>query len=226
MKFGHIRIRNFRNSLAATALVVSAGTTSAAPPDMLMQSANLSGSGNTLNVTRVPVRDSTGKVTYKDIALSFDVSNTGVVTLGPGSPVVTTSPSLNVAGFRAGIYKDSDGRHYQVAGPSVLAGGRTAWTVVWIDPPTTSYSFNANWATGAVTGHPNQTTLNNAGITSSGQYSWGIVGNRDSWELLWTEGAIIGAAQSADALTLHYFGSDTIETSSWVLIRCPAGNLC
>jgi hypothetical protein len=84
----------------------------AAPPDMLLQSANLSDSGNTLNVTRVPVRDSTGKITYKDIELTFDISNTGVVTLGPGSPVVTTSPSLNVAGFRAGIYKDTDKRHY------------------------------------------------------------------------------------------------------------------
>jgi hypothetical protein len=113
-----------------------------------------------------------------------------------------------------------------VSGPSVLAGGRTAWTVVWIDPPSTSCSFNASWATGAVIGHPNQTTLTNAGISTSGQYSWGIVGNRDSWELLWTAGNVIGAAQSGDALTLHYFDSNTIVDSSWVFTRCPAGNLC
>ena len=224
MKLGHVRIRDCRNSLAATALLVSAGTASAAPPDMLLQSANLSGSGNTLNVTRVPVRDSTGKVTYKDIELSFDVSNTGVVTLGPGSPVVTTSPTLNVAGFRAGIYKDSLKRHVQVSGPSVLAGGRTGWTLTWIDP-TVSAHFNATWATGAITGHPNEATLKLWGFTTTA-YSWGVIGSNSGFIGSWFPSYVFGAAQLGDVLTLHYFESDTVENSAWVFTRCPAGNLC
>jgi len=225
MKFVNITPRDFRNALTATALVVSAGTASAAPPDMLLQSANVSGSGNTLNVTRVPVRDSTGKVTYKDIELSFDVSNTGVVTLGPGSPVVTTSPSLNVAAFRAGIYKDSLKRHVQVSGPSVLAGGRTGWTISWIDP-TAGNHFNATWATGAVTGHPNETTLKAYGITTTA-YSWGVIGSNNHVFLSgWYPSYVFGAAQTGDTLTLHYFESDTVEDAAWIFTRCPAGNLC
>jgi len=224
MKPVHVTTRNFLASLAATALLAATGTASGATPALFAQSANLSGSGNTLNVTRVPVRDSTGKTTYKDIELTFDVSNTGVVTLGLGSPVVTTSPSLNVAGFKAGVYKDSLGRHVRVSGPSVLPGGRTTWSMDWIDP-TSGHYFNASWATGAVKGHPNETTLNNAGITTT-PYSWGIVGANFAFLGNWYVGGIIGSAQLGDTLTLHWFYNDTIEDASWVFTRCPAGNLC
>ena len=223
MNFKTLTTRDLLISLAAGLIVVTSGA-SAAPPDMLLQSANVSGSGNTLNVTRVPVRDSTGKITYKDIELSFDVSNTGVVTLGAGSPVVTTSPSLNVAAFRAGIYKDSLNRHVQVSGPSVLAGGRTGWTMNWIDPGAGAY-FNATWATGAVTGHPNGTTLTAFGITTT-TYSWGVIGSNNGFLANWFAAYVFGAAQLGDVLTLHYFHNDTAENAAWVFTRCPAGNLC
>src|SRR5215470_7709155 len=52
-----------------------------AGPQSFFGSALITGANNRITVTRVPVIDSRGKVTYRDITIDFEVSSTGVLTL-------------------------------------------------------------------------------------------------------------------------------------------------
>src|ERR1017187_2700037 len=86
--------------IAACAAVASAQT----PPYALFQQATLTGSGNTINATQVPVVTASGLTLYLNLSLQFNVDNNGNFTISSGFPQTTSAPSPITNGFRAGRY--------------------------------------------------------------------------------------------------------------------------
>src|SRR5579863_3776242 len=86
--------------------LASAGLTLAqtASPGPQFQYASITGSGNIINLTRVPVTTASGTVVYQDIVLQFDNDGNGNLTVTAGYPTVNLSPNLLVSSFMAGKY--------------------------------------------------------------------------------------------------------------------------
>ncbi len=125
-------LQNTNRILCILSLIVLALGTNlaeAVTPKAAFGSALITGANNRISVSRVPVINSTGVVTYKDITINFEVSSSGVLTMAPFNPTITASPSLITSGFKAGNYKDGRGNKYVLSGPSVVPGTtRTAWS--------------------------------------------------------------------------------------------------
>ncbi len=72
----------------------------AATPNAYFGSALITGANNRISVSRVPVINSAGAVTYKDLTFNFDVSSAGVLSMLAFNPTITASPSLITSGFK------------------------------------------------------------------------------------------------------------------------------
>ena len=113
-----------RASLVFASAVLMLGVDAAAAqaasiPQAFAESAIMGGSGNRVSISRVPVRNSLGVITYKDVVVLFSVSPTGVLTMG--APFITASPAILSSTFIAGRYK-LDGDIFTVTGPGVAPG--------------------------------------------------------------------------------------------------------
>ncbi len=213
---------------AASFVVLAFGTslTMAATPTSYFGSALITGTNNRISVTRVPVIDSAGTVTYKDVTINFVVNSTGGLSF-TSSPI-TPSPALITSGFKAGTYKDTRGNKYAVTGPSVIPGTtRTAWSLAFTTGPDAA-QFSMSWVTGPIAGHPNQSSLTARSITTTA-YSWGTVGveqfKTSSFPFsYWGNYArVVGAAQAGNQLVFHLFSNiDNIEDDSVSLQFCPS----
>jgi hypothetical protein len=210
--------------LMASALSISALNSYAATPTAYFQSSVISGSDNRINVSRVPVVDASGKISYKDVTINFTVDNNGVLLDEPAT--ISKSPILVTNGFLAGNYKDNHGNKYVVSGPAVVTdSNRSAWSIALVSSPKTESSqFSLNWITGTVTKHPNQASLNQRKITSTA-FSWGTMGENQSNGNFpfynWDASQVIGANQAGNQLILHYYWyDDSIEDASVSLLRC------
>jgi len=203
-------------------LALGANLVSADTPRASFGSALITGADNRITVTRVPVIDSAGKVTYRDVTVNFNVSNTGALTLG--TPTNNPSPNLVTSGFQAGDYKDSRGNVYKVTGPSVIPGTtRTLWALALVSAGFDATKFSMSWVTGSVAGHPNQSSLTPRKITSS-SFSWGIVGARDGSSAFpfwgWDNSEVVGAAQAGNQIVFYLFeGADDIADKSMTLTK-------
>lgn len=173
--------------------------------------------GNTVSMTRIPVKTSTGAILFKDIQIQFTVDNLGNTTLSAGFPKITVSPPPIPSAFKAGTYKDIIGRKYVVSGPAIIPGGRVMWRIQETAPTI----FEASWATGAVTGHPFQAQLNRNKITST-LYNWGVVGAINNFSIFGLNlNDVLGAQQIGNQLIFHLYNDFTaIETSTATLTLC------
>jgi hypothetical protein len=209
------------NAIVLTGLTFTASVAIAATPTAFMGSATINTTENRIEATYVPVQDASGKVVYKNVLLDFQVDDAGNLSLAVGSPTITPAPILPTTKFKAGQYKDANGKKYTVAGPSVIPGtARTSWSLVSNAIP----QISLNWITGNVIGHPNQTILNLKKITSNG-FSWGTVGFNSSSSgtpfYNWQNGSVVGAVQSVNQITFHLFqNNDNIEDASVSLQYC------
>jgi hypothetical protein len=212
-------------------LVLALGTNlaEAVTPRAAFGSALITGAEKRISVSRVPVINSAGVVTYKDITINFEVSSSGVLTLAPFNPTITASPSLLTSGFKAGNYKDGRGNKYVVSGPSAIPNTtRTAWSMAFVSGPDAT-QFSMGWVTGPITGHPNESSLKARRITTTA-YSWGIVGSENeppgytsfpfyTWGT--NRGHVVGAAQAGNQVVFHLFSDlDNIEDGSVSLTLC------
>lgn len=221
-----IAIRSNRALRAASFAILAFGTglAVAATPTSYFGSALITGTNNRISITRVPVINSAGTVTYKDLTINFVVDSAGTLTFGPST--IAASPSLIASGFKAGTYKDARGNKYSVGGPSVIPGTtRTAWSLALISGPDAT-QFSIGWVTGPIAGHPNQASLTARSITSTA-YSWGIAGAEtyisSSFPFyFWGDyGNVVGAAQAGNQISFHLFSnSDNIEDDSVSLQLC------
>ena len=99
--------------------VFAAAAQTQQPPYALLQQATLTGSGNTITATQIPVVTASGVVVYVNAAIQFNVDANGNLTVAPGFPQMTAAPSTIVSNFKAGRY----------VGPSNVLGGKAALVI-------------------------------------------------------------------------------------------------
>lgn len=208
---------------AAVCLFV-ARAQSPTPPYALFQNAVLTGSGNTINATRIPVITQSGVPVYLNMTLQFNVDNNGNLTLANGFPQVSASAALLTSNFKAGTYVGastilSGKTMIALSGPGIADGGATQWSLnaaSGADPCTTPVS--ATWYDGPIATSPYAARINAAKITST-SWSYGIGGangcNANIPSLVpnsWASGSLLGFTQNANTLTIATFtrlGSDS-----------------
>jgi hypothetical protein len=201
-------------------------STLAVDPKIFLESSVIKGAGGIVEIRRVPVQDSVGAIKYLDISLSFDVNNSGEISLSPGSPQITPSPKLKVGEFKQGVYVGTiKSVLYDVGSPGVAPGGRAAGSINFRSGTgvgsTEFCHLNISWITGPIQGHPNEAALTAAGITSTA-LSWGTAGVVEKRCYPgWESGNIVGAIQTGDQLSIHNFGKDNVEDSVLVFTLCP-----
>lgn len=194
-------------------------------PGPQFQYAALTGSGNIITLTRVPVVTSSGQTVYQDITLQFDNDGNGNLTLTNGFPMFALSPGLQVSSFQAGKYIGpaslaNGNALITVNGPGVVNGGSTAWSSTspaGADPCTVPAS--ASWYVGPLSNNPMATRLTKAGITSTA-WNYGISGNGiafscgGSLSFHWSNGSIIGVSQTGNSITFASFTNNGFDQAS------------
>jgi hypothetical protein len=194
-------------------------------PGPQFQYAALTGSANTITLTRVPVTTSSGQIVYQDITLQFDNDGSGNLSLTNGFPMFALSPSLQVSSFQAGSYVGpanfvNGNASIAVSGPGVVSGGSTAWSssaASGTDPCTVPAS--ATWYVGPLSNNPMATRLAKANITSTA-WNYGISGNGiafscgGSLSFHWGNGSIIGVSQTGNTITFASFTNNSFDQAS------------
>lgn len=70
-------------------------------PSAMFQNSTLTGSGNTMTATRVPVRISSSLTIYVDVTVKFDVDSNGTLTISAGQPQILPSATLLTGNVKA-----------------------------------------------------------------------------------------------------------------------------
>ena len=191
-----------------------------APPYALFQYASLTGSGNTITATQIPVVTATGVIVYENLTLQFNVDSNGNLTISPGYPQAIPAPVLITSGFKAGTYVGpstilNGGMVINVSGPGVTAGGATQWTLSAASGANSCTTPDtATWYAGAITSSPWAARLKAAGITSTA-WSYGIASSPNCNSTTPPQGLIsnnwgyplIGVSQVGNSLTIASFSS-------------------
>jgi hypothetical protein len=196
------------NAFEANAFETDATTVTPYAP---FQYSSLTGSNNTVTVSRVPVITSSG-TKYNDVTIQFTVSSTGVLALASGYPKVVASPTLITSGFVAGQYAGppnvlSGKALINVSGPGVTTGNATEWTLVAASgSASTTYPCSATWYVGPLTSNPLYTRIKNAGITSTA-YSYGVIGSAgcSAENNYWDPDTLIGLSQVGNTITISSY---------------------
>jgi len=181
----------------------ASGAMAAATPTAFFEDASIIGVGKTITVSRVPVTNSAGVVTYYDVGIAFSVNAGGQIAL-TAAPTVVKSVSLITSNFFAGEYVSLASGPISLSGPGVGPGGQTAWSIAATTTVCTQPA-SATWYTGTIAANPEAARLQKAGVTLT-QYSYGIIGIGGCGPL-WSQGGLIGAQQIQNTLTLVTFSS-------------------
>lgn len=202
-------------------LWVVASAQGPAPPYALFDQAILTGSGNTITATQIPVVTGSGAVVYLNAKLQFNVDSSGNLTIASGYPQVSQAPTLLTSGFKAGTYVGpsnvAGGKAIiTVTGPGVTDGGATMWSLSSAAGASSStYPITGTWYVGPIANNPNAARLSKAGITSTA-FSYGTVGGAVTGvnQCSWSDNGLIGASQVGNTLTLVAFSGSGCSDSS------------
>jgi hypothetical protein len=179
------------------------------PPYSLFEYSVLTGTGNTITATWLPVITSTGQTIYENVTLQFDVDSKGNLTISPGYPQVIQSPPSLTSSFRAGkylgpnAYCPSSQATVNVSGPGIAPGGATEWSLAVANTCAETYPSSATWYVGPIANNPWASRLKAAGITSTA-WSYGI-GTGYNFNGHWAPGTLIGVSQTGNAITFVSF---------------------
>jgi hypothetical protein len=181
-----------------------------APPYSLFQYSTLTGSGNTLTATWLPIVTAKGTI-YKNLTLAFNVDANGNLTVAPGYPKFVVTPPPLITAFRAGKYigpgQDS-GWIFNVSGPGLAAGGATEWSLAAAPGvPAFMYPLSATWYAGPIATNPLAARLKAAGITSTA-FSYGTATSECGCPR-WRPNTLIGVSQIGKTLTIVSFTSES-----------------
>ncbi|MGD1070795.1 MAG: hypothetical protein ABSB15_11695 [Bryobacteraceae bacterium] len=204
--------------LAACALVGQAQTA----PYALFQSASLTGSGNTITATGIPVVIAPNLTVYVNLNLQFNVDVNGNLTISQGYPQIIPAPTILSSGFKAGTYAGPGSilggkALITVSGPGVTDGGATEWSLssaAGADPCT--YPYSATWYVGPIANNPYAAWLKSDGITSTA-YSYGVGSASNSngcSNSVWYLDALIGVSQVGNTITIVSFGDQGGQSNS------------
>ena len=198
--------------LAAGAAVGQAQT----PPYGEFQYATLTGSGNTITATMLPVVTSTG-ISYFNVVVEFDVAANGTLTVAPGYPTVAKAPRPLIGNFLAGSYvgpATDSSYDITVAGPGVTTAGATEWSLATATGASCSTTpTSATWYVfgGAMKSHPLYTRLKAAGITTATYQAyagWGTTGAQCTSSNGWETDVLIGVSQIGNTLMITSFSNN------------------
>lgn len=200
---------------ALSASLVSAETVPGTDYNVHFESANIVGTGRSINMHRVPVVvESTGDTVYFDVSFKLSLDDSKQLVFDGFSQI--TSPSLNsVENFVPGTYKDQTGNTYNVSGGGVT-GNRTVWSIA---STTDGVEFSATWITGAPTGHP---LIGNHSLLAEliPGPSFGILGAENFGGGNYDDGALIAATQAGNNLIIssyHNFSDKSTVQNTFVL---------
>lgn len=221
------RYSRLRTSRMASFVMIFAGWTSIAvaqalkPPYALFDQATLTGSGNTVTATQIPVVTATGAVVYLSATLQFNVDANGNLTIASGYPQISPAPTLITGGFKTGVYLgpnmgSSGVANITVSGPGVTSGGATEWSLSATPGATgCTYPTTATWFVGSIANNPLAARLSKAGITST-SYSYGLAGSGSTCfpGSAWYSGSIIGLVQNLNTITIVSFTKNSSTDSN------------
>lgn len=203
-------------------LSLTIGQAQTTTPAAQLQYSILTGSGNTISASRVPVINAAGIVLYRDITLQFDVDVDGNLSITTGFPLIMSSPDFQLSTFKPGKYlgpktaANAKGS-ILVNGPGIASGGTTAWvSSIASDGDVCTYPSSVTWYVASITNSPIAARLKKAGITSNA-WSYGIMGSQLSSSCIsggstynanyWQNGSLVGVSQIGDMLTFASFSS-------------------
>ena len=210
---------------AGVGTLAHAQTGAAPAPGPKFQYSSLTGTGNAITISRVPVVNSSGQNVYQDISLQFDSDSDGNLTLSAGFPVATPSPNLLVSTFQSGKYAGprsaANGKaSITVNGPGVVNGGSTAWSIASTsDADPCTYPVSATWYVGPIENNPMAARLKKVNITSTA-WNFGVSGGGiafscgGSQNINWGNGAIIGVSQTGNTITIASFTNNGFDSAS------------
>jgi hypothetical protein len=211
-----------------------------APPQTLFQYATVTGAGNTMTATRVPVTTHTGKTIYKNVTVRFDVDEDGNLALAADHPQVVDAPDLLVSSFKAGSYVGpgtilAGKTPAFVDGPGALPGGASSWS--FSSAPgadSCAYPSSATWYVGPITSNPLAARLAKANITSTA-WSYGVAsGPYDEDRCTngaffrnqnWPAGTLVGVSQSGNAITFASFSHTSCKGCSYYDSSAPGDQI-
>jgi hypothetical protein len=209
-----MRIATFIICFTGVSVSIAAAQTPK-PPYALFDQATLTGSGNTITATQIPVVTATGAVVYLSATLQFNVDANGNLTLSTGYPQVSAAPTLITGGFKAGTYVGPStilgGKAIiTVTGPGVTDGGATLWSLstgTGADPST--YPSSATWYAGPIASNPLAARLSKANIASTA-YSYGVGSSEPAGSSVpgypnWGSNTLIGVSQVGNTITIVSF---------------------
>jgi hypothetical protein len=209
----NLRRRIARFATCIMALATSVAAHAQTQPYAVFQNSTLTGSGNTINATFLPVVLSTGTI-YENVTIQFDVDALGNLTIAPGFPQVVASPITITSKFKPGTYVGPSTTlggtaMITVSGPATGPGGTTEWTIT---APTgansCTYPSSATWYVGPLASNPLASRLKTAGITSTA-YSYGIGSSQcDTDGDFWRQNTLLGLSQVGNALTIYSYTYD------------------
>ena len=189
------------------------------PPYALFQYASLTGTGNTITATQIPVVTTTGVTVYENLTIQFNLDGNGNLTIAPGYPQAIPAPTLLTSGFKPGTYAGPSGvlsgkALVTVSGPGVTDGGATEWSLssaAGADPCT--YPLSANWYVGSIANNPYAARIQAAKITSTA-FSYGV-GNATNCSGAgvgistdWFNNVLIGVSQVGNTITIASFSNN------------------
>lgn len=177
------------------------------PPYALFQNASLTGSGNTINATRIPVVTAAGVTVYLNLTLQFNVDANGNLSVASGFPQVAPAPALLTSSLKAGNYVGpptylSGKGLITLTGPGVTDGGATVWTISasqGADNGTTPNS--ASVYVGPIQSNPYASRITAAGITST-VWNYGIANGYGYYK-----NSLVGVSQVGNTLTIANFSA-------------------
>ena len=200
--------------------VLAIGSAHGGTPTIYVEDATITGAGDTVTTSRIPVQTSTGSIIYYDVTTVYGVTSKGVLSVL--SNTIAQSPNLIISNFQPGTYAAPSTYDWTelLTGPGIASGGTTAWSFSVNGGKNESCGVptTATWYTGAISSNPYYPRIKAAGITTTDYGGFGIVGparevcyNSSNNELSYYFGtengraALIGAAQTGSSLTISSF---------------------
>ena len=178
------------------------------------ESTHIVGSGRTLNMHRVPVRDvNTGETTYYDVSFDFTFSPEKGFIFEQMSSVAISPPLFSITSLVVGIYRDVEGYCFELESPIAFTDNRSLYlfkAVTGISGcrKSSSQTLTAQITSGPAVGHPG---IEHRSIVKDlpDTYVYGIIadGQASSSKInrSWDPNYIIGLRQTGGNLTVARF---------------------
>ena len=186
------------------------------PPYALFEYSALTGSGNTITATEVPVVLGPGHTIYVNLTMQFNVDSAGNLTLTPGYPQFMPAPQILTSSFMAGKYVGPStifggNMIVNVSGPGVTSGGATEWSLSAASGAYVyTYPSSATWYVGPLASNPLAARLSKANLTSTA-WSYGVGSSPNGG--LWSTDTLIGVSQVGNTITIVSFTRNGVDSN-------------